>query len=271
MNARIPNRHAFTLLELLVVIAIVAILASLVIGNVARAKQAAQRVSCISNLKQWTTAALLYAEENAERLPREAGIDGVNTWETTAASTNRDVWYNALAETAGVPTMAQYAETPSSQHQFYSNGKIFHCPRTRFSGAAATYPNFSLAMNSKLMREFESDRGVNPDVPAPLRFRAVCFLSDIKDPARTVLFADNGVRDEAKLYSGQPDYTGEPKTSAAQFPGRHNDGGNIAFVAGHVQTVRGKDVVEMEPGPHHGKAIYPPREVVWCPDPAMVP
>ena len=270
MKRNIPKQRAFTLLELLVVIAIVAVLASLVLGNVARAKLAAHRVTCISHLKQWGTAALLYAQDNDDRLPREAGVDGVNSWETTGASTNRDVWYNALAETAGISPMTHYAETPSSQQDFYAGGKIFHCPRARFSDAAATYPNFSLAMNSKLMRDFESAPISDPNVSAP-RFGEVCRLSDIKDPARTVLFADNGVRDEPKLCSAQQDYTGQPKASAAQFPGRHNAGGNIAFAAGHVQTVRGKDVVEMEPGPHHGKAIHPPREIVWCPDPAMVP
>ena len=269
MKRHIPTHRAFTLLELLVVIAVVAILASLVLGNVARAKLAAHRVTCISHLKQWVTAALIYAHDNDDRLPREAGVDGINSWETTGASTNRDVWYNALAETAGISPMTHYAETPSSQQDFYAGGKIFHCPRARFSDAAATYPNFSLAMNSKLMRDFESAPIGDPFVS--IRFGEVCRVSTIKDPARTVLFADNGVLDEPKLCAAQQDYTGQPKTSATQFPGRHNGSGNIAFAAGHVQTVRGRDVVEMEQGPHHGKAIHPPREVVWCTDPLLVP
>ena len=269
MNANIAKERAFTLIELLVVIAIITILASLIVGNVARAKLAAHRVTCMSHLKQWATAALLYAQDNDDLLPRETGALGVNTWEATAASTNRDVWYNALAETAGVLTMTKYAQTPSSQHEFYSGRSIFHCPRARFSDVAATYPNFSLAMNSKLMRDFETAPIGYPNADA--RVGDVCWISTIKDPARTVLFADNGVRDEPKLCSAQQNYMGEPRTSASQFPGRHNGGGNIAFVAGHVQTVRGKDVVQMEPGPHHGRAIHPPREIVWCPDPAMVP
>jgi prepilin-type N-terminal cleavage/methylation domain-containing protein len=270
MKSNPPNHRAFTLLELLVVIAILAILASLIIGNIARAKLAAHRVACMSNLKQWVMAAHLYAHDNEDRLPREAGSDGRNSWQTTGASTNRDVWYNALAETAGVLPMTEYAQTPSSQQDFYSNGKIFHCPRARFSSVAATYPNFSLAMNSKLMRDFEKAPGVDPNVSAP-RFEGVCQLGAIKDPARTVLFADNGVDGEEKLCPAQLVFEGHPKVSAAQFPGRHNAGGNIAFAAGHVQTLKGKDVVQMEPGAHHGKAIHPPREVVWCYDPAIVP
>ncbi|MCI0748578.1 MAG: prepilin-type N-terminal cleavage/methylation domain-containing protein [Verrucomicrobia subdivision 3 bacterium] len=270
MKPKIRKHSAFTLIELLVVIAIIVILASLVVGNVARAKMAAHRVTCMSHLKQWAMAAQLYAQDNEDVLPREAAVDGINSWETTAASTNRDVWYNAVA---GVRTMVHYAQTPSSQQEFYSNGGIFHCPRARFSDVAATYPNFSLAMNSKLMRDFERQPGVDPDVSAPaaLRFGGVCRLTDIKDPVRTVLFADNGVAGEEKLCAAQEIYTGQPKASAAQFPGRHNGGGNIAFAEGHVETVRGADVVEMEPGPHYGKAIHPPRKIVWCPDPALVP
>ncbi len=219
---------------------IVGILLGLLIGGVARAKMAAHRIACINSLKQWAFAAHLYAAEHDDQLPREAAVDGINSWEMTSSPTNNDVWYNALAETAGITTMAQYAQTPSSQQDFYRAGKIFHCPRARFSDVSATYPNFSLAMNSKLMRDFEgrSDPG-GPTLG--------CKLTKIKIPDRTGLFLDNGVPGEEPLCIFQPPYTGQPKAFASQFPGRHNRGGNIAFADGHVQTLPGKDVVEMNP------------------------
>jgi prepilin-type N-terminal cleavage/methylation domain-containing protein len=52
--------RAFTLIELLVVIAIIAILAAILFPVFARAREAARKTACISNLKQLGTAAQMY-------------------------------------------------------------------------------------------------------------------------------------------------------------------------------------------------------------------
>jgi prepilin-type N-terminal cleavage/methylation domain-containing protein len=61
--------HAFTLIEMLVVIAIIAILAALLLPVLSKGKQRAQGVSCLNNGKQMMTAITMYAGDYNDFFP----------------------------------------------------------------------------------------------------------------------------------------------------------------------------------------------------------
>ena len=70
------SHRAFTLIELLVVIAIIAILAAILFPVFAQAREKARQTSCLSNLKQYALANLMYVQDYDETFPYSAYLNG---------------------------------------------------------------------------------------------------------------------------------------------------------------------------------------------------
>jgi prepilin-type N-terminal cleavage/methylation domain-containing protein len=91
----------FTLIELLVVIAVIAILAGIILPALSAARQKANRIACVSNLKQVGLAINLFADDNEDRLPGPCFVGATASYDQNANS--QLIYYIAEALGGGAP------------------------------------------------------------------------------------------------------------------------------------------------------------------------
>ncbi len=218
-------KRAFTLIELLTVIAIIGILAAIIIPVVGKVRDSARRSQCSSNIRQIATGMLLFATENKNRFPPVIHSEnGVVT-----------IWSYNLARSKLLPTRftGWYCPTHAQNDPTIE-------PKT-VQPHATVYPRSYTLCNTLV-----------PIVNGARNERASANLLSFPNPSRTLMLTEwhssgNELNSYTSSVAGRDLITGAQRITSS----KHADGArNYAFVDGHVAylslTEAGKPELWME-------------------------
>ncbi len=202
-------RRAFTLIELLTVIAIIAILAAILIPVVGNVRRSAQNTTCLNNLRVLYQGIAIFTADQGS-IPRASG-------ETQAAGNTLKqgrTWRAALIGSGAIPEARSASTNPNDwrSEQF----EIFTC-RSHMD----YYANqFEYPAGSRV-----STYTMN-NIATSYHFPKFAYFTR---PDRTMLISD-GTLPEAVGTFNHGTQGGAPDMNA------HRDRANMAFADGHVET-----------------------------------
>jgi prepilin-type N-terminal cleavage/methylation domain-containing protein/prepilin-type processing-associated H-X9-DG protein len=129
----VSRRRGFTLIELLVVIAIIGILASMVFPVFARAREAARKAVCLSNVKNVALAVQMYLADNNDTLPPEEHRRDVKQYFHAVAGGGDWAW-----DCPNSTIINPYLRWAVILDEYVKNRDVWQCPSARMYGGAWT-------------------------------------------------------------------------------------------------------------------------------------
>lgn len=237
----VRRRHAFTLIEMLVVIAIIALLSTFIVPAVSGALRSANHTKSMSNLRQWGSALHMYLVESRGEMPTR-GPSQQPTWTQVSSVTQpviRDAWFNVLPPYVNQPALY---EVPSNERKEFLTGPSMHRdPKAEFdTRQLVVRPLFSYCYNSQLNTSRE--HGDNVPGLGDVRSEALKF-SMYTSPSNTVAFFETRVGKD----DGHPSQTAASQFARAYGHSRHLSfryGGrvNLLFLDGSVRRYQSEDL-----------------------------
>jgi prepilin-type N-terminal cleavage/methylation domain-containing protein/prepilin-type processing-associated H-X9-DG protein len=230
------SRHAqraFTLIELLVVIAIIAILAAMLLPVLAKAKDKAKQIQCLSNLKQLNLCGILYAGDNNGTYAKNQPISpsSVGSWIQGDMSDTPSIYHQV---TPGALDSTNTLCNTSGTFWPYNNSLgIYHCPAD--PALVGGIPKVrSCSMNSWI-----GTQQAVTDLGPSARNYMICMKDNtVRSPVATWYLIDEhqlSINDGLFLVI----MPGCPVTNPIDLPAtRHNRGYGLSFCDGHSEIYK---------------------------------